>query len=313
MNRTAILIATLLPLTAFAQKPDFSGNWKLNVEKSDFGPLPPPDSSMEVITQTADQIKESITEKGGMFDGQREEVFALDGSESVNKVGGQDLKSTIKFDGATMLFSGKTTYQEADVTVEAKWTLSPDGKTLTVATHYSSSLGEADTTRVFEKQGAMEAKAGTGPATPAPVAAAQADMGAHPNFSGTWKLNVDKSDFGPIPAPDSRVDKIDHKEPAVKVSVAQKGGQGDFSGDLNYFTDGKPSTNTMGPGEIKSTGKWDGNALTFDSTLNMQGTDIGVKSRWELSADGKVMTQTAHINSPMGELDMKSVFDKQPD
>jgi hypothetical protein len=31
---------------------------------------------------------------------------------------------------------------------------------------------------------------------------------AKTDFSGTWKLNASKSDFGPMPPPDTRTDKI---------------------------------------------------------------------------------------------------------
>jgi hypothetical protein len=37
-------------------------------------------------------------------------------------------------------------------------------------------------------------------------------MRAKPNFSGTWKLNTGKSDFGAMPAPDTRTGKITHED-----------------------------------------------------------------------------------------------------
>ena len=45
---------------------------------------------------------------------------------------------------------------------------------------------------------------------------------AKPNFTGTWKVNVAKSDFGAMPAPDSRTDKITHEDTDLKVHVAQR-------------------------------------------------------------------------------------------
>ncbi len=72
-----------------------------------------------------------------------------------------------------------------------------------------------------------------------------------PNFSGECKLNIEKSDFGPMPPPSSRTDKIDHKEPGLKVPFAQVTEQGDMNGDFNYTTDGKECTNEMG--EAKQT------------------------------------------------------------
>ena len=37
-----------------------------------------------------------------------------------------------------------------------------------------------------------------------------ASLAAKPNFSGTWTLNVSKSDFGMLPGPTSRTDVIEH-------------------------------------------------------------------------------------------------------
>jgi hypothetical protein len=44
-----------------------------------------------------------------------------------------------------------------DVTSEATWTLSPDGKTLTIAVHFASPMGETDQKFVMEKQDAATA------------------------------------------------------------------------------------------------------------------------------------------------------------
>ena len=39
---------------------------------------------------------------------------------------------------------------------------------------------------------------------------------AKTDFSGTWKLNTGKSDFGPMPPPDSMTQKITHQDPSLK-------------------------------------------------------------------------------------------------
>jgi hypothetical protein len=38
---------------------------------------------------------------------------------------------------------------------------------------------------------------------------------AKTDFSGTWKLNAGKSDFGPMPPPDSMTEKITHADPTA--------------------------------------------------------------------------------------------------
>src|SRR5713226_6378521 len=86
-----------------------------------------------------------------------------------------------------------------------------------------------------------------------------------PNFSGTWKLNVAKSDFGPLPAPESRTDVIEHSDPNLKDVVSAQGAQGKQDFTANYTTDGKEVTNKMGPREVKSTASWEGNNLVVNS------------------------------------------------
>ena len=56
----------------------------------------------------------------------------------------------------------------------------------------------------------------------APVAGQSA-----PNLSGTWTLQVDKSDFGMMPGPTSRTDVIDHQEPklTIKRTVVSAAGE----------------------------------------------------------------------------------------
>src|SRR6202020_1746197 len=84
---------------------------------------------------------------------------------------------------------------------------------------------------------------------------------AKPNFSGTWKVNVAKSDFGAMPGPDSRTDKITHADPDLKVHVAQSSQMGELNYDATYTTDGKESTNSLSGNVFKSTVKWDGDDL----------------------------------------------------
>jgi uncharacterized lipoprotein NlpE involved in copper resistance len=131
------------------------------------------------------------------------------------------------------------------------------------------------------------------------------------NFSGTWKLNTSKSDFGMIPGPTSRTDVIDHKDPSLKVSVTAEVAQGKQQYTVSYTTDGKEAVNSLPGREMKSTLSWQGKSLVVDTKLKFQGNDVTVKSTWTLSDDGKTLTQSAHIGSPMGETDQKLVFDKQ--
>jgi hypothetical protein len=135
---------------------------------------------------------------------------------------------------------------------------------------------------------------------------------AKSDFTGTWKINTSKSDFGPMPPPDSVTYTITHQDPSLKANVATTGGmQGDMKYDLSYTTDGKECVNHIGEGEVKSTLKWDGDDLTVETKGSFGGNDFTAKGRWNLSADGKTLTITQHYSSSMGEADVKEIFEKQ--
>lgn len=136
-----------------------------------------------------------------------------------------------------------------------------------------------------------------------------------PNFSGTWKMDPAKSDFGPMPAPESIVMVIDHAEPSLKVAATQKGPMGDASNNSIYTTDGKENLNkARGPAgeqDVKSTTKWAGSTLQTKRTLEAQGMSIDIDETMELAADGKTLTMTRQINTPQGSFTSKAVFTKQ--
>jgi hypothetical protein len=134
---------------------------------------------------------------------------------------------------------------------------------------------------------------------------------AKPNFTGEWKLNLSKSEFGPIPAPNSRTDKITHEEPNVKVSTSSSTPNGDFTAELKYTTDGKESTNEIRGNTIKSSAKWEGDALVINSKGSFGGNDLTITDKWTLSEDGKTLTIGRHFVSSQGELDQKVVMEKQ--
>jgi hypothetical protein len=132
------------------------------------------------------------------------------------------------------------------------------------------------------------------------------------NFSGEWKLDAAKSDFGPAPAPDLMTRSIKQTLPAVEISTHQKGAAGETTTQLKYTLDGKESVNKLPTGEAKGTAKIDGENIVIQSTREVQGTSIASKETWSLSDGGKVLTILNHISIPgQGELDFKLVFDKQ--
>ncbi len=305
-----VSLAVAFSCAAFAQKPNFTGTWKLNADKSDFGPIPGPTSQVSIVQHNDPALIVTTTQEGQQGKQQFTANYTTDGKEATNKMGPREVKSTLTWEGKNLVVNAKTSFNDNDITIKSVWSLSPDGNTMTQNVHFISPMGEADQKLVLEKQAGGESATTTTPTLPAKTTTPPAASGARPDFSGTWKLNVAKSDFGPIPGPETQTETITQGDSSLKIAIKETGPQGDRDYVLNMTMDGKENVNNPGV-EMKSTTAFEGSALIINTKLNFQGNDIGIKDTVTLSVDGKTLTMNRHLNSPMGELDQKFVYDKQ--
>jgi hypothetical protein len=308
---TTLGVFALAASLAAQSKPNFSGTWTLNVTKSDFGPLPPSSSRVDVIDHSDPSLKIHTVDDGAQGKLDYTLSMATDGKEVTNNAGGgTEVKNTAAWEGAGLVVGTKLNFQGTDVTIRSVWTLSADGKTLTQAAHLvAGALGETDQTLVFEKGAGGAAVASAAPASAPATAGAGCSK---TNYSGTWKMNVAKSDFGPLPPSSGRTDIITHNDPVLKDAVSDDGAQGKQEYTLSLTTDGKEATNNAGGMEAKSTASCEGANLIVGTKLNFQGTDVTIRTVWVLSADGKTLTQSAHlVAGALGETDQTFIFEKQ--
>jgi hypothetical protein len=145
----AILTIAALPLLA---KPNFAGDWKLNTAKSDFGQMPAPSSMTQKITHEDPALKVAVKQSSDRGDFEFEANYTTDGKECTNQFGPGTFKSTLKYDGEALVITSKGSFGDNEFTMTDKWTLSTDGKVLTMMRHFSSQMGEGDQKLVLEKQ-----------------------------------------------------------------------------------------------------------------------------------------------------------------
>jgi hypothetical protein len=136
--------------------------------------------------------------------------------------------------------------------------------------------------------------------------------GDHPNFTGNWKMDSDRSDFGQIPKPATLVRKIEHEDPNVRIiTTFSTPANGEVTTDVKHTTDGKESVNTIRGSEVKSTMAWDGNSLELISKRNLNGKELVTKERWTLTNKGKVLTVFNSTNGAQGPLTFTVVMNKE--
>jgi hypothetical protein len=105
------------------------------------------------------------------------------------------------------------------------------------------------------------------------AAASMAIAADKPDFSGTWKMDPDKSTFGPLPPPTSITSKIDHKDPDITVATTQ-----------------------VGPDQ---------------GSLDAGGAQVKFIAKYTLSEDGKTLTNALSISTPGGDFDLNIILVKQ--
>lgn len=138
-----------------------------------------------------------------------------------------------------------------------------------------------------------------------------------PDFSGTWKINMIKSDAAPQGRGGQQMDMsqmmLAITQTAEMITIVQSGTGQELT--TSYHLDGRESTNAARRGEMKSKSKWDGGTLVTDGSATFEGPNgqvtMTMKDVRELSKDGKTMTVTSTTDSPMGQRTRKTVFDKQ--
>jgi hypothetical protein len=130
-----------------------------------------------------------------------------------------------------------------------------------------------------------------------------------PNFSGDWKMNPAKSNFGQLPAPTSFVRKIQHKDPSLTVIEDQTANGAQSTTTRRVTTDGKSTTLELNGAAAMCSAVWDGSDIIATTALDSAG--LKFTDKMSLSADGKVLTSNVKIATPQGDAELIIVFDRQ--
>jgi hypothetical protein len=179
----AVMSVSAQDKPAEAPKPtDFSGKWVLDISKSKLDERMRIESMTLTVAQTAKDIKtESLTKRtpppnnmtpgggrggmGGMLAGTGPDIhtYSLDGKETTEDasaanpgmgMAGPRLKAELQKDGTlnlSLVRKFSTPMGEAEASTKEKWTLSADGKMLTIDRDQTTPRGSFSAKMVFTK------------------------------------------------------------------------------------------------------------------------------------------------------------------
>ena len=154
MKSWVILAAGALLVGAVTQaaSQNLSGEWKLNFAKSNYGKFPAPSSMTRKIAHNDPKLILTTTQKGPQGEVTSKLTYTTDGKESVNQVAGGEAKGIAQWIGDKLMIESSREFQGVTLRQKDIWTLSADGKTLTIDSHVSIPNGEFDIKQVFDKQ-----------------------------------------------------------------------------------------------------------------------------------------------------------------
>ena len=139
--------------------------------------------------------------------------------------------------------------------------------------------------------------------------AAAGQPAAKPNFSGEWKMNAAKSNFGALPPPTMISRTITHAEPSMTIVEVQESAMGSQNTTRKYVTDGSPTSFESMGATVATSAMWDEQVLLVVSSVDAIGMTF--HDRMTLSADSRTLTSHVKVASPQGDIEVTVVFDRQ--
>ena len=128
---SVVLLSTLF--AAGSGKPDFSGAWEMVAEKSEFTGAAKPLSLVRTIEHKEPKIRIHTAMSSPKGDVITDVRYTTDGAAVTNTIRGAQVPGSMKWAGESLELAYTRALEGGKVTSRERWTLSPDGRTMTAA------------------------------------------------------------------------------------------------------------------------------------------------------------------------------------
>ncbi len=127
-----VVILMVFPTVAEAQHPNFTGNWKLVPQASNFATAVPP----KAMTMSINHRDPALMVRSVTTTAQGEQVseyrWWTDGYPSANTIRSIDYKTLVNWERATLVSKSKATTAQGPIEMTDNWTLTEGGKRLSI-------------------------------------------------------------------------------------------------------------------------------------------------------------------------------------
>ncbi len=133
---------------------------------------------------------------------------------------------------------------------------------------------------------------------------------AKPNFTGKWKLNLEKSKLQ-IPPPTSSMFEIDHREPKFRLTRTHVYGDKSDTITMDLSTDGAEYPQAFGALRARTRLYWEGSTLVLDMKVRIKDDEGTNVARYSLENAGQTFVAAERWRSSKHSHDNTWVFDRQ--
>jgi len=128
------------------------------------------------------------------------------------------------------------------------------------------------------------------------------------DFSGSWILAVEKSNFGGAPAPQSLTMTVKQRETQLDVESSLVDARGGSTSKYTLDLSGKEAENWLRGNKVVSNSTWRGATLNVKARTLVQGTEVKTVDQWQLEESGRVLTIYRTATTPKGEMEQRFVY-----
>jgi hypothetical protein len=136
------------------QKPDFSGEWTLNLQASTLSPIVAPAAQSGVLRIEHHEPRftghQTIVLDGKPFESKFE--LLSDGREVVTDAGGRRIVSTLRWDGDALVVTWRIQGPDVEMTISFRYDLQDGGHRLRAAEQVRGTDHDQDNTWIFERR-----------------------------------------------------------------------------------------------------------------------------------------------------------------
>jgi hypothetical protein len=155
LGDTVAAVLLLGAMTVMAQqKPDFSGEWTLNVQASTLSPIVAPVAQSGVLRIEHHEPKftahQTIVLGGKPFESNFE--LLSDGREVVADAGGRRIGSTLRWDGDALVFTSRIDGPGVQMTISFRYDLQDSGHRLRAAEQIRGTDHDQDNVWIFDRR-----------------------------------------------------------------------------------------------------------------------------------------------------------------